>query len=214
MDIKKEHLPDKEYYKEEFEKRIIVLHHTAGRSAQSSIDWWKKDPKRIATSFVIDRDGTILEAFPMKYWASALGISTAHFDKFGLKNINKRLDQISVQIELASWGRIKEEKGKYLTYTGKELKPCDVQSYSPDGYRNSIYFERYTKEQIESLRKLILHINKEYPSIKLDYNEKMWDVSREALVGTWGIWTHTSYRSDKDDCHPQPELIQMLKQLK
>jgi len=41
----------------------------------------------------------------------------------------------------------------------------------------------------------------------------MWDVSQRALSGEPGIWTHVSYRQKpgKTDCHPQPELIEMLK---
>ena len=39
-----------------------------------------------------------------------------------------------------------------------------------------------------------------------DYNK-----SDEAKSGTPGVWSHTSFRPDKSDVHPQPELIQMLK---
>ena len=41
----------------------------------------------------------------------------------------------------------------------------------------------------------------------------MWDISDKALAGEAGVWTHVSFRTDKSDCHPQPELIQMLKSL-
>jgi hypothetical protein len=50
--------------------------------------------------------------------------------------------------------------------------------------------------------------------IPLDYNADMWDVTNNALDGKPGIWTHNSYRTDKSDCHPQPELIKMLQTLK
>ena len=42
----------------------------------------------------------------------------------------------------------------------------------------------------------------------------MWEVSQDALCGKPGIYTHVSFRKDKSDCHPQKELIQMLKELK
>jgi len=45
------------------------------------------------------------------------------------------------------------------------------------------------------------------------YNGNMWDVNEDALNGEPGVWTHVSYRSDKSDCHPQPELIDVLKSL-
>jgi hypothetical protein len=41
----------------------------------------------------------------------------------------------------------------------------------------------------------------------------MWDVSKNALSGKPGIYTHVSYRKDKSDCVPQPELITALQSL-
>ena len=41
----------------------------------------------------------------------------------------------------------------------------------------------------------------------------MWDVSKNALTGKPGVWSHTSYRFDKSDIHPQQEVIDMLKSL-
>jgi hypothetical protein len=34
-----------------------------------------------------------------------------------------------------------------------------------------------------------------------------------AFYGQPGLWTHTNCRADKTNCHPQPELIEMLKTL-
>ena len=39
------------------------------------------------------------------------------------------------------------------------------------------------------------------------------NISKNAMNGVPGVWTHTSYRNDKSDCHPQKELIEMLKRL-
>lgn len=211
MKIIQSNLPKTQYHDESQPKRVVILHHTAGGSAQSSIDWWKQTSERVGTSVVIDRDGTILQTFPFDKWASGLGIKQATFSKYNIPNINVRLDQISIQIELANYGGLTEKDGKFYTYTNKEIKNVTKYNTPYKGYK---YYESYTEEQIKALEELILSLHKTYPSIKLDYNEDMWDVSKRALVGTWGIWTHTSYRSDKNDCHPQPELIKMLKNLK
>jgi hypothetical protein len=50
--------------------------------------------------------------------------------------------------------------------------------------------------------------------IDLTYQTDMWDISENALSGNNGIYTHVSYRSDKNDMSPQTELITMLKSLK
>jgi hypothetical protein len=36
------------------------------------------------------------------------------------------------------------------------------------------------------------------------------ELNPEALAGYGGLWTHTNYRSDKTDCSPQPELIDLI----
>ena len=50
-------------------------------------------------------------------------------------------------------------------------------------------------------------------NIEKTYNTSMWDISKDALGGKPGIWTHVSYRADKSDCMPQPELINSLQTL-
>ncbi len=62
------------------------------------------------------------------------------------------------------------------------------------------------------MRQLLVYWGERY-EIPLTYNEDMWDVSDRALAGQDGVWSHTSYRSDKSDIHPQPEMIAMLKAL-
>lgn len=206
-------LTKNQYHDEVQPKRIIVLHHTAGGTAKSSINWWQQTKEKVGTAFVIDRDGIVYQAFQPDRWASALGIKQAAFTKYNIPNINVRLDQISVQIELANYGGLVKKNGKYYTYVDSIIPESLVTQYKKP-FRGFLYYEKYTPVQIESLRRLILHMNDRFPSIKLDYNMDMWDVSKKALVGTWGIWTHASFRSDKNDCHPQPELITMLQNLK
>jgi hypothetical protein len=41
----------------------------------------------------------------------------------------------------------------------------------------------------------------------------MWSVSKNALSGVAGVYTHNSYRRDKSDISPQPKMIEMLKKL-
>ena len=46
------------------------------------------------------------------------------------------------------------------------------------------------------------------------YYENMFEINDQALSGLNGIWSHVSFRSDKSDNHPQPELKEMLKNLR
>jgi len=115
----------------------------------------------------------------------------------------------------------------------KPIPEENVQEYNssngyPQGYRGFKAFEKYTSNQIQAAMKLILSLQEKFTDIKLEFNEDMWDInydaqikspdgawgiSKNALNGVSGIWTHTSYRNDKSDCHPQPDLIENLRNL-
>jgi N-acetyl-anhydromuramyl-L-alanine amidase AmpD len=192
------------YYKEKFPKNQIVLHHTvSGPGIRGDLITWKKYKSNIGTCIIIDRDGTINQLFSSKYWAYHLGAG------------NSVLDRRSIAVELDNWGQLEEKKGKLYTIYGNVVK-VPTTNY-PLGFRGEQLFESYPDAQLESLGELLLFWNKRY-DITMDYNEDMWDVSQNALDGKPGIWTHVSYRPwpasrNKWDCHPQPELINMLKTL-
>ena len=75
------------------------------------------------------------------------------------------------------------------------------------------YYEKYTDAQIKTVGELLLLWRNKY-GIPLNYKDYMFDFSSSASeLGTPGVWTHCSFRRDKTDCHPQTELIEMLKAL-
>ena len=200
----------KEFVKELHEKKQVVLHHTvSGDKVDGDINWWLKDKKRIGTCILIERDGTIHQVFSSKYWAYHLGENGKDHVRMGLPY--RRNDMNSIGIEIDSWGGLKKKEGKWYSSAGTLVPDERVQEY-PEGFRGFYAFEKYTEKQIESVRQLLVFWNKTY-GIPLDYNEDMWDLCYDALAGKSGVYTHVSYRSDKSDCHPQPELIQMLKLL-
>jgi hypothetical protein len=86
-----------------------------------------------------------------------------------------------------------------------------MQEY-PNGYRGYIFFQKYTIEQIRTVGELLLFWKNKY-GISLYHNSSMFNISQEALGAKPGVWTHTSYRQDKSDLHPQPEMIEMLQSI-
>ena len=200
----------REYNKAVYDKKQIVLHHTAsGNGVNGDINWWLKDKKRIGTCIIIARDGTIHQVFSSKYWAYHLGENGKDHVSLGLRY--RRNDMESIGIEIDSWGGLKKKGDDWVSYTEKVVSKENVQEY-PDEFRGYKAFEKYTPEQIESVRQLLVFWNERY-DIPLSYDEHIWDINRAALSGKPGVYTHVSYRSDKSDCHPQPELIEMLKEL-
>ena len=218
--IKQVSLSEEQYVKEETKKVQIVLHHTAGNSsAVSTINDWNTDKRgRIATCITISGkglskntyDGEICQAFSSKFWAYHLGVKSDVFRSRGLKFQN--LDKISIGIEVCNWGPLEKVGDKFYNYVDREV-PADQVCTLDKPYKGHIYYHAYTDAQIESIRQLLVYWNKVW-GIPIKYNETdMWEVSKNALSAVAGVYTHNSYRKDKTDCHPQPELIQMLNSL-
>jgi N-acetyl-anhydromuramyl-L-alanine amidase AmpD len=217
-----------QYYREETSKNQVVLHHTvSGKYAQGVIDWWNTDPQRIATHFVIQNDGTIFQLYSSKYWAHHLGVKADFLKKLGFAdygNRNTKLNQNSVAMEICNWGGlVKADDGtfhpakwdttlkKYVPVMKIIIPEEQVQIY-PKPFRDFLYFEKYSPAQIESISKLVVYLCNKF-GIDKTYQPDMWDVSMNALSGESHIYSHVSYRNDKSDLHPQPEMIQMLQSL-
>jgi N-acetyl-anhydromuramyl-L-alanine amidase AmpD len=197
-------LTDNQYFKEKQFKNQIVIHHTAGGSnAVNAIHGWNFNAEKVGTAFMIDGAGEVYKAFEPEYWAYHLGLKSIQ---------NTQLNKNSIGIEICNWGQLILKDGKYFNYINKEVPENQV-IHLPNKFRGFEYFHKYNDAQVESLRKLILELSAKF-AIPLDYNSDMWDISPNALGGKKGLYTHVSYRSDKADCVPQINLIEMLKELK
>lgn len=202
-----------QYYPEECNKKTIVIHHTAGgANPENVIHGWQFNPEKVATAFVIAgredasksyKEGDIYQSFSSKFWAHHLGTYEIN---------NTTLNKQSVGIETDSWGQLIQKNGKFFCYTNQEISADQVCELR-DPFRGFKFFHKYSTLQIESLRILLHYLCDKYNISKL-YNEDMWDISKNALLGAGGIYTHVSYRTDKVDMFPQPELINMLQNLK
>jgi len=197
-------LKDNQYFKEKQFKNQIVIHHTAGSGkAANVIHGWDFNIERVGTAFVIDASGEVVKAFEPEYWAYHLGLKSIS---------NSQLNKNSIGIEICNWGQlVKKSDGKFYNYVNGVVPESEVVQIPK--FRGFEYYHKYNDAQIESLRKLLLELSAKF-AIPLDYNSDMWDISQNALAGKKGIYTHVSYRSDKNDCSPQFNLIQMLKSLK
>lgn len=218
--IKQVPLSDSQYLKEETKKVQIVLHHTAGNSSGPGvIKMWNTDDRgKIATCITISGkglskdtfDGEICQAFSSKFWGYHLGIKPDVFRAMGVPY--QRLDKLSIGIEICNWGPLTFKEGTFYNYVNREV-PINQVCALEKPYKGYSYYHAYTDAQIESVRQLLIYWNKIY-NIPLDYIEAdMWTVSKNALSGVAGVYTHNSYRKDKSDISPQPKMIEMLKSL-
>ena len=193
--IKSKLLKSNQYYNVKTTKKKIFLHDTAGASASSSINWWNEKPDHIAAPYLIERDGTIIEAFDPSYWAYALGVP-------GGTDMEKE----SIHIELCNYGGLSEMGGKYYIFGNKlnEIPIEKVQLYKVS-HRGFKAFEKYTAAQIKSTILLIDYLCKTF-KIKISDVENFWYFGAKSK----GLHSHTTVRKDKSDIHPQPELIKAI----
>lgn len=214
--------PENKYFKEEFQKKQIVLHHTvSGPNIDGDVSSWIENKYNVATTIIVDRDGIPWQLFSSKYWAYHLGIGTN----------NHILDKHSIGIEIDNWGGLTRGTGSLQTFKTKKSriskwyfkgtstskyyndygKAVDVpMQHYPEGFKGYYYYEKYTEAQLKTVGELLLLWRDKY-GIPLNFNENMFDFTSDAMSGKPGVWTHVSFRQDKSDCHPQPELIDMLK---
>ena len=158
----------------------------------------------------MSKDGEICQAFSSKYWAYHLGVRS---EIFKAHDVDYRLlDKNSIGVEICNWGYLTERDGKFYNYVNGLVPESEV-TILETPYKNKRYWHRYTDEQIESVRQLLVFWHKRY-GISITYNDcDMWQVSKRALRGENGLFSHNSVRPDKLDIYPCPRMIEMLKEL-
>lgn len=214
-------LPETCYNAVEVKKNQIVIHHTAGNSNPIiTIDGWKTRTDKVCTAFVIGgkpkagvniwKDGDIYQAFSSKFWGNHLGLAEHHFAPLGIPY--KQLNDKAIAIEICNWGCLtKDASGKYKNYLMGDV-PAEEVAILETTYRGTLYYHKYTDAQLLALRDLLIYLCDKYNIPKI-YHANMFDVNKDAMSGANGIWTHTSYRTDKSDCSPQKKLIDLLQTL-
>jgi len=204
-------VPFNSFMHEITEKKQIYLHHTAGGpDAEQVYKWWDMDARPVATCVVVGRNGLIAQGFHSMYWAYHLGLSNQVFSQHHVPY--KSLDKISLGIEICSYGWVEYKNGAYYNYVNGKISANEVVELDSP-FRGRKLYQGYTDQQIDSVLEL-LQLWKTRYSIDISYkSEQMWDISKKALMGENGLYTHCSVRGDKSDIFPDPKLITALKSL-
>jgi N-acetyl-anhydromuramyl-L-alanine amidase AmpD len=197
-------LPEGEFYHGPVRKDLIVLHHTAGGSAESTFTWWKTDPRRIATAYLVERDGTICEVFPPEAWACHLGV----------KGAGKQMDRRSIGIELASEGGLLERGGRFYAFdrlTEKTAYAGEVYDHGSRWRKQYRYFAAYTARQIEAVCALVNHLCERF-AIPQQTPRSHTAADAQRWRDFSGILSHSHLRADKTDVHPGFPWARLIEQ--
>ena len=214
MNIINNPIPSNCYYNEVQKKTQIVLHHSVSdpTSSDGDVNSWRIGTNHISTPYIIGFDGTITKTFPSNKWANHLGIKDIVFKKYKIAPNNTSLNKGSIAIELDSWGGLTcDVKGNYINAYGKPISDkLEVVQCNWRGYQ---FFQKYSALQIEALAELLKTLMNAYKISNRGISDGNFDVRLDALMGEDGIFSHTSYRSDKSDLYPDADLIKMLNSL-
>ena len=209
--------PEQHFFKQVFPKRQIILHHTEGNpQGYSSVEWWRTrngGEGTVSCPYLIQDDGDVIRLYPSYFWANCLGPGLGY------------LDRNSINIEICCYGLLSKTPDGFIDDLGKENYYRRLAKRGRDfanrllipnedvlkmDFRWGRYFHKYTPEQIDVIVKIVRNLAERY-SIDVKYNyDQMFKRNNKALSGQEGLYTHASFRDDKLDLFPQPELIAAL----
>ena len=207
-------LPESEYFPGAQRKSGIAIHHSVGGTAESTFQYWRADRghgggrKRIATAYIIDRDGTVYEVFDPAAWAYQFGLRWPAAQRL-------RFEQRFVGIEIASEGALTEHDGRLYPVGLIDLvssKPPTEALECPAPYRGYRWFDRYEPEQFEAVGRLVDELCRRF-SIPRVYPEQPFLYYGDALRSFEGVIGHAMVRLDKSDPAPDPELWNTLERM-
>jgi hypothetical protein len=207
-------LPESEYFPEPQAKSGIALHHTVCDDADTAVRWWLHDktaagnPRRVATAYVIDRDGTVHELFDPAAWAFHLGLPWPYERRVAC-------EQRFIGIEIASAGALTEADGRLYAYglitPDFERRPSEA-LHCPAEYRGYHWFDRYEPAQLTAIGGLVDHLCERF-AIPRAYPANPFLYYGDALESFTGVIGHAMLRYDKSDPAPDPELWRTLETL-
>jgi N-acetyl-anhydromuramyl-L-alanine amidase AmpD len=210
IDRKKFALAAGQFFPEQFPKDLIVLHFTAGQSARSAYDSWSSTPLQVATSYLVDVDGSIYECFPPGAWAYHLGVT-------GSASANWKHDKRSIGIEIANPGPLVVDRANPQQlnwwpgeFTIKWCSLADTTKYVAAPYRGFSYFAAFPAVQSDAVIALVDHLCQAFSIPKVlppSAQQPEFDMS---FFNTFkGIATHQNFRKDKTDVGPAFPLARL-----
>ncbi|MCS7043755.1 MAG: N-acetylmuramoyl-L-alanine amidase [Bryobacteraceae bacterium] len=191
------------YWSQRVPKSLIVLHATASASARSVFEAWKSPSSgRVATAYVVERDGRIFEMFPPDCWAYHLGMKD--------RNPGHYNDRRSIGIEIVNPGPLRPDPdgGDSLNWWPKNFREPWCRLSEPEkfvrrDYRGYGYWAAFTPEQEEAVRRLTEHLCRRFgiPRVLPPVSKRMM-CDPDFFCRFAGIAAHQNFRADKLDVGP------------
>lgn len=134
--------------------KYLVIHYTAGRTADESVSWLASTAAEASAHVVIGRTGSVTQLVPFNRVAWHAGISTWE----GLRGLNHH----SIGIELDNAGRLERKGGRWCAWFGDAYPDDEVMEATHKHATRACGWHTYTSEQIEAALKLSAMLIRKY----------------------------------------------------
>lgn len=132
----------------------IILHYTAGRSAQSSVKTLCNPKTKASAHLVVGRDGSVFQLIPFNRIAWHAGRS-AYGNRIGF-------NKYSLGIEIDNAGILSECVNGYTSWFGKVYPESEVMRAVHRNQTEPKYWHIYSEEQIERVYDICLLLSETY----------------------------------------------------
>jgi N-acetyl-anhydromuramyl-L-alanine amidase AmpD len=161
-------------------------------------------PERVATPYIVERDGTIFEVFDPRFWAYHLGIPA----KTGVPAGSQ--DRRAVPIEIVNVGPLRPDKtiaGQLNWWPGdfghKWCTTADSGSYIAAPYRGFNHYAAFPDPQMQAVAALVAWLGAKFSIPRqLAPSERRMAYDLEYFRGFRGVAAHHNFRPDKFDVGP------------
>ncbi|MFK3778683.1 N-acetylmuramoyl-L-alanine amidase [Agrobacterium sp. NPDC089420] len=133
----------------------LVLHYTAGMTADGAISWFKNRTAQASAHFVVDRDGSVTQMVPLDRIAWHAGRSSWQ----GVESLNA----YSIGIEIVNAGKLsRTEKGDWMNWADNVVPVGEVTVLTHKHETHPSGWHLYTKAQLESVSEIGLALNERF----------------------------------------------------
>jgi len=180
-------------------KTQIVLHFTAGSSAQSAFSEFQRRADGVSTPYIIDVNGAIWETYDeTESWSYHLA-PQALWPKGSQ-------DQKTIGIEIANWGPLRLVKDILCSWPANFKNPyCSLKETSKylklkNAYRQELYFTKLPAAQVQATCDLVDMLCARHGITRQIPDANFIETFNPTIFQNWsGVCSHVNYRKDKTD---------------
>lgn len=187
IDFNTYQLTENNYHTEIYDKKQIVIGNTNRRDMLHYASWiYRLNGKNKKTAaFTVTKEGVIYQHYDPKYYSDFLGQES---DKI----------TISIVLENLGWFRKDSVNNKYIDWLGNYHKKQDEEVLMKR-WRNHLYWDIYTNEQLISLKKLVIQLCDTYNINKRSIGCNVFNQDTDLFNG---ITFRSNYYQELTDVNP------------